>query len=116
MLNIADAGSIGPHALLDVPEKILIFYSSPVHGELWCPDCRDVEQLVRDTFDSPHAPDALIIYVGDKSQWKAEHNPFRKDPWKLRVIPTIVKLDKGKEVGRLVDKEISEGLATFVAG
>jgi hypothetical protein len=37
MLIIADPGSIGPYALLNVPEKFLIFYSSLVNGELWCP-------------------------------------------------------------------------------
>lgn len=36
-VNIADQGSIGPLALLTVPDEFIIFYSSPVHSELWCP-------------------------------------------------------------------------------
>lgn len=31
-------------------------------------DCRDIEQLVKDTFSNPHVPDALIVYVGDRPQ------------------------------------------------
>lgn len=114
-LNIADHGSIGPRALLIVPDKYLIFYSSPVHGELWCPDCRDVESLVEDTFTKEGAPDALIVHVGDRSQWKAESNLYRKEPWYLKSIPTIVKLEDGKEIKRLVDKEITaENLASLL--
>jgi len=46
-------------------------------------------------------------------RWKSPSNPFRKDPWHLVSIPTIVKVEDGKEVGRLVDKEISGNLASF---
>jgi len=113
-LITADAGSIGPHALLDVPEKYLIFYSSLVQGKLWCPDCRDVEQFVRESFTKEGAPDALIVYVGDRPQWKAALNPFRGDPWHLKSIPTIVKVENGKEVGRLVEGEIPEKLESLI--
>ncbi|KXN88834.1 Thioredoxin-like protein Clot [Leucoagaricus sp. SymC.cos] len=92
-LNTADHGSIGPYALLTVPEKYLIFYSSPVHGVMWCPDCLAVDSLVKETFSKETAPDALIVYVGDKPQWRAESNPYRKEPWSLQSIPTIVKLE-----------------------
>jgi hypothetical protein len=48
-LYTADHGSIGAHALLTVPEKYLIFYSSPVHGEMWCPVlCALLHQLFVD--------------------------------------------------------------------
>ena len=57
-------------------------------------------------------------------RWKVESNPYRKNPWRLTNIPTIIKLDnvcslaprvsrcsvyliQGKEVKRLVDREIT---------
>lgn len=89
-LIIADQG---PLALRAAPNRFLVFYSSPVNGELWCPDCRAVEHLVKDTFTGEETPDALIVHVGDRSQWKVESNPYRKNPWHLTNIPTIIKLD-----------------------
>ena len=32
-------------------------------------DCRDVEHLIKDTFTGEEIPDALIVYVGDRSQY-----------------------------------------------
>jgi len=32
-------------------------------------DCRDVEHLIEDTFTGEETPDALIVYVGDRSQY-----------------------------------------------
>ena len=45
-LYIADAGSIGPHALTLVPEEYLVFYASPVHGELWCPVLSKIDRII----------------------------------------------------------------------
>lgn len=65
--------------------KFLIFYSSIVDGQLWCPvsvyktiqvsagakynqkDCRHVEQLVNDKLLSSGL-DAVMIYVGDRHE------------------------------------------------
>ncbi|KIK07244.1 hypothetical protein K443DRAFT_87470 [Laccaria amethystina LaAM-08-1] len=82
--------------------KFLIFYSSIVDGQLWCPDCRHVEQLVNDTLLSSDL-DAVIVYVGDQ-------------PWKVSSVPTIIRLRDGKEEGRLVDQDIKGGLADFIHG
>ncbi|PFH52238.1 hypothetical protein AMATHDRAFT_140416 [Amanita thiersii Skay4041] len=105
--------SIDPVSLKNVPDKFIIFYSSVVGGELWCPDCQDVQDLVKKTFDTPDSPSALIVYVGDRSQWKARSNIYRGDPWKIESIPTIIKLKNGKEEGRLVLQEIQDQLVSF---
>jgi len=85
-LHYAD-DSIDPISLLKVPERFIIFYSSVVDGEMWCPvrpgsglqtrcaltkknllqDSRRVEKIVKDTF-SATGPDGLIVYVGTRSQ------------------------------------------------
>jgi len=106
--------SIDPYTLLKVPERFIIFYASVVDGEMWCPDCRRVESFVKNTF-SETGPDGLVVYVGTRSQWKTPHNAYRQEPLKISNIPTIIKVQNGKEVGRLGDdNEIIKDLVTFV--
>ncbi|KAK0233799.1 hypothetical protein IW262DRAFT_111242 [Armillaria fumosa] len=119
----------------EIKHEYLIFYSSIVDGQLWCPDCRAVDRLLRDTFGSDESPSALIVYVGDRptsvremgmcpcsllimthysDRWKTPANEFRGEPWKIESIPTIIKLKDGAEASRLVDSEISAGLQAFI--
>jgi len=106
--------------LKDGKEKFLVFFSSrrPGSNVPWCPDCQAVEDLIRNTFNSePQAPSAVLIYVGQASEWKTPSNIFRKEPWKVQSIPTIIKLgEDGKEIGRLVDGQnyISDELPSFI--
>lgn len=99
-----------------VPDQFVIFYSSITteDGQMWCADCRAVEDLVRNTF-SDEGPAALVIYVGDRIQWKSPSNIYRQEPWKITNVPTIVRLREGQDVGRLAsDSDIIEGLSEFV--
>lgn len=86
-LYVAD-GSIDPVTLQNVPDEFVIFYSSIIDGQMWCPvscywilialpdrlaflfieDCRVVEKLVKETFPE-QGPGALIVYVGNKQQF-----------------------------------------------
>ncbi|KAI9570331.1 hypothetical protein HD554DRAFT_409028 [Boletus coccyginus] len=107
-----------PASLPGGEERFLVFFSSrlPENNLPWCPDCLAVEDLIKSTF-SERGPSAVLVYVGQRSEWKTPDNIFRKEPWKVRAIPTIVKLDEaGKEVGRLVDGQnlMSEELPLFV--
>ncbi|KAJ7786599.1 hypothetical protein B0H16DRAFT_1491024 [Mycena metata] len=113
-LNVADS-AIKPAAVLDRPEEFVIFYSDVVDGQMWCPDCRVVDEQVKQAFTAPNSPSAVIIYVGNKPDWKSSDNVFRGEPLKITEIPTIVKLKENKEVGRLMDAEIKTGLEKFVA-
>ncbi|KAF7337487.1 Duf953 domain protein [Mycena sanguinolenta] len=114
VLNTTDCPFTEPVAsLLERPEEFLIFYSDIVDGQMWCPDCRAVDDQVRKTFIDTSVT-AVIVYVGNKPDWKAPENVFRGEPFKITSIPTIVKMREGKEVGRLVEKEISSKLAEFV--
>jgi len=91
-----------------VNENFVIFYASrDESGRMWCPDCRDVEDIVERTFAPADAPSGLIIYVGQRPEWKTERNVFRSAPWLIKSIPTIVKLKDGAEVRRLVEGEIN---------
>jgi len=98
-----------------INENFVIFYSSrDESGRMWCPDCRDVEDIIARTFGTTDGPSGLIIYVGLKAEWKAERNIFRSAPWLIQSIPTIVKLKDGAEVGRLVEGEIISNLAALI--
>jgi len=107
--------SIDPITLTRVPDEFIIFYSSIVDGRMWCPDCREVEQLIRNTFTAPNSPSALVVYVGDRNQWKSPSNIYRDQLWNIQSIPTVVRLKDGKEKGRLVLDEIRERLEYFIA-
>ncbi|KAI0275137.1 hypothetical protein BC834DRAFT_851316 [Gloeopeniophorella convolvens] len=99
----------------DIKENFVIFYSSrDENGRMWCPDCRDVEGAVERAFAPVDGPSGLIIYVGQKAEWKTEANAFRAEPWRVESVPTIVKLRDAVEAGRLVDDEIAHGLSGFV--
>ncbi|KAJ7492350.1 hypothetical protein FB451DRAFT_1218029 [Mycena latifolia] len=105
-----------PASLEDRPEEFFIFYSDIVDGQMWCPDCRAVDDVVQKTFAGSESPAAVIVYVGNKPEWKAVDNLFRGEPFNIRSIPTIVRLKEKKEVGRLVEGEINTRLSAFVEG
>ncbi|CAK5280632.1 unnamed protein product [Mycena citricolor] len=128
-LTIVPANT-APAALLDRPEGYLVFYSDVEDGRMWCgastcfpghlgdlmlmrpsmQDCRAVDDVVQKTFSAPDGPSAAIV-------WRAPSNVFRGEPFKLTVVPTIVKIDRQekKEIGRLVDQdEVIPRLESFV--
>ncbi|KAF9270706.1 hypothetical protein L218DRAFT_889388 [Marasmius fiardii PR-910] len=111
-MPLSTTDSTGAELAKLVPsDGYLIFYSSIVNGQLWCPDCRNIETLVKNSFSSPDAPSALIVYVGDRTAWRGNPpNPLRGEPWKVTGVPTIVKLKDGKEKARLVEAEVAPKL------
>lgn len=87
----------------------IIFFSSQRNGRLWCPDCVAVEELVTKTFSSKKSRHAALVYVGQKEEWKAKDNAFRREPWNIMAIPTIIKLgSNGEEIGRLVEGDLTD--------
>ncbi|EAU92534.1 hypothetical protein CC1G_06545 [Coprinopsis cinerea okayama7 len=113
-IYIADP-SIDPVSLQTVPEKYLIFYASVVDGKMWCPDCVDVDPLIQEAFSGEDKPGALLVYVGNRTQWKTPSNIFRQAPWKVTGVPAIVKVKDGHPGERIVEGEITrDRLAEFV--
>jgi len=86
-------------------KSFLIFYSSRDDGDrMWCPDCRDVEELVQKSFNDS-SEKGFVIYVGQRAEWKTPENKYRLSH-NIQSIPTIARLEDGKETGRLVENEI----------
>ncbi|KAL5535681.1 hypothetical protein ACEPAF_3775 [Sanghuangporus sanghuang] len=76
----------------------LVFYSSvdKTSNQMWCPDCRRVEDIVCTAFEPADAPSALIVYVGQRHDWRGNsNNPFRGSPWNVSSVPTILRRDVG---------------------
>ncbi|KAG8888369.1 hypothetical protein FRB98_007764 [Tulasnella sp. 332] len=87
--------------------NVLIFYSSVIDGQLWCPDCRFVESIIKTTFENSADRQGIIVYVGDQATWRNPNNTYRKG-WKISSVPTLIRLNaEGKEESRLVDSEIT---------
>ncbi|WRT69826.1 uncharacterized protein IL334_006817 [Kwoniella shivajii] len=87
------------------PVSYLVFYSDVVDGQMWCPDCRAVEQIVKDLFDASDKPKAIIYWVGDKPEWRTPNNKARVD-WNVQSVPTILRIENGKEIARIVEDDI----------
>ncbi|OXG19425.1 hypothetical protein C366_02271 [Cryptococcus neoformans Tu401-1] len=83
----------------------IVFYSNIVDGQMWCPDCRAVENVVKEAFDAPDKPNAAIFWVGNRQEWRTPNNQARTE-WNVNSVPTILRLENGKETGRLVEDEI----------
>ncbi|WOO79015.1 Thioredoxin domain-containing protein [Vanrija pseudolonga] len=83
-----------------------IFYSSSVGGQLWCPGCRQVESVVKKSFEAAGKPNGTIVYVGNINEWKDKGNKGRTE-YGLTHVPTILRLEGGKETGRLVGGQIA---------
>ncbi|KAF9515857.1 hypothetical protein BS47DRAFT_1341460 [Hydnum rufescens UP504] len=89
------------------PRPYLIFYADIVDGKMWCGYCRDVEELVKAQFTADDSVTGIVLRVGDKATWKNPKHEYR-DPhgYGLTAIPTIVRLEEGKEVARLVEDDV----------
>ncbi|CAK9782977.1 hypothetical protein CC85DRAFT_303269 [Cutaneotrichosporon oleaginosum] len=94
----------------------LLFYSSIVNGQMWCPDCRAVEGIVEDAFEGDDKPKCAIVWV-ERDEWKKPDGAERVQ-WNLRGLPTIIRFEEGAETGRLVEGEMLDGArwSAFLAG
>jgi len=110
-MPLRDATST-PECWEDIEDSYVIFYASRGRdGVMWCPDCRAVEDFVKETFEAEGAPTAEIIYVGQRDEWKTPRNRWRQQPWNIQNIPTIVRV---KDNERLVEGEIEDKLQDFI--
>ncbi|TIB12750.1 hypothetical protein E3P89_01537 [Wallemia ichthyophaga] len=72
---------------IESPSSTYLVFSEP-----WCPDCRNVDDIIKKTFDKESAPLAQIVRVGDIASWKSPTNVFRTQ-WNVQSIPTIIRYD-----------------------
>ncbi|KFA69513.1 hypothetical protein S40285_05684 [Stachybotrys chlorohalonatus IBT 40285] len=100
----------------------IIFTASkdPATGQPWCPDVRAALPHLQAAFTAGDCPQAAIVEVGQKPEWKNPKNAFRTN-WNIDSVPTLARYqgagEHAKETGRLVEGEILDGerLKTFVS-
>ncbi|CAH7683483.1 hypothetical protein BY996DRAFT_6423794 [Phakopsora pachyrhizi] len=85
--------------------KFLIFWSSrdnnDKNGQMWCPDCVEMENsLIKVLEDLPARSTKALsyVYVGQRDEWRSAENPFRKAPWNVERVPTILKIQPGHKI------------------
>ena len=89
----------------------LVFFGSEVAetGESWCPDCVMADPVIRGTLARITARPVHLVEcpVGDRSAYKGQSaHPYRTDARvRLVRIPTLIRFEGGREVGRLTEAE-----------
>lgn len=108
MIDIADTSMADDSQAILSKHPFVIFYSSEVDGKMWCPDCVAVDPLIQEIFSGSETPAALLVYVGDRAQWKSRDNKYRQAPYNVTGVPTIVKTKEGHPTERLVESQIQK--------
>jgi hypothetical protein len=119
----ADLEPVLERAVRERQSALLLFFGSedPQTGASWCPDCVTADPVLRKACRDLRPE--LTLYecpVGARSDWKnrPEH-PYRQHPaLRLARIPTLLRLQDGCEVGRLVEGDCAkpEAVRAFLAG
>ncbi|KAK7415977.1 hypothetical protein QQZ08_012170 [Neonectria magnoliae] len=72
----------------------------------WCPDCQEALPALNNVFGPDSAPTAYIVRVGSFQEWRGpKKNKYRSPPYSIEGVPTVVKIENGKEIARLGDVE-----------
>lgn len=83
----------------------LIFYGSLIDNKSWCPDSVKAKPFIDENIKylNNKRDSLIIVYVGQKPEWKDKSNIFRKDErFKLVGVPTLLQYKTNK---RLVVEE-----------
>ncbi|GFP59832.1 hypothetical protein ACSS6W_005030 [Trichoderma asperelloides] len=88
----------------------VVYFASPENGQSsWCPDCRNALPALQNVFGAESAPSAYVIQAGTRAEWRGNpNNKWRSPPYNVTCLPTIVRVENGKEVARLGDVEGQE--------
>lgn len=83
-----------------------VIYASHVDGQSWCGDCRAAEPIVEKKFGGKYGEKIWVVYAGDKVEWRAPDNPWRKEPFKITHLPTLVKFTPEEKWEKLVETDV----------
>lgn len=103
-------------------DALLLGFGSedPETGQSWCPDCVTADPVLRAA--CARLRPELTLYecpVGLRSAWKnVPDHPYRRHPLlRLARIPTLIRIARGCEIGRLVEADCAkpDAVAAFLA-
>ncbi|QDS72533.1 hypothetical protein FKW77_000319 [Venturia effusa] len=74
--------------------KYLVVYASPrpADGLSWCGDCRRAEPLISEKLVGEREGRVRVVLAGDEGEWRSPTNPYRKSPFLITALPTIIKV------------------------
>ncbi|KAK4701075.1 hypothetical protein P7C70_g5163, partial [Phenoliferia sp. Uapishka_3] len=103
------------------PHFLIFMASYEERGRPWCRDCEAAEGPIMALIPGS---ESSIVFVGDRETWNDPENPWRRAPFNVTKIPTILKLsgdsqnvsEKVANATRIVEADILEGskLRAFV--
>ena len=78
-------------------------------GVSWCPDCEVAKPVVEELWTKIPSSKTVLKFVIDREEWRGnKDHPLRVDKRiKVKSIPTLIAYQKGKEVNRLVEEQLS---------
>ncbi|KAE9967311.1 hypothetical protein EG328_008286 [Venturia inaequalis] len=105
--------------------KFLVVYASPreADGLSWCGDCRRAGPLIEKAFAEKMGLEGRgsvrVVMAGSESEWRTPTNPYRKSPFLLTALPTIIKVTEHADEGNCcvdgqcgIDEEAEETVWT----
>ncbi|KAK2625987.1 hypothetical protein QTJ16_004249 [Diplocarpon rosae] len=97
------------------PSFLVVYASRGADGQSWCGDCRDAEPVVNSKFADGEAV-VKIVYAGQRDEWRSAENPWRRAPFSITNLPTLVKVAGDGRWERLVEADVAnqEKLDAFV--
>ncbi|KAH7050191.1 hypothetical protein B0J12DRAFT_663499 [Macrophomina phaseolina] len=84
----------------------LVVYASHVDGQSWCGDCRAAEPVVEKKFGDKFGERAWVVFAGDKAEWRTPENVWRKKPFEITHLPTLVKVTAEGKWEKLVEGDV----------
>ncbi|GAA5938573.1 uncharacterized protein JCM15063_005359 [Sporobolomyces koalae] len=97
-----------PESTSAAKPHFLVFLSSvdPATGEMWCPDCRNPQQLIEQIVPEQASQ---LVFVGDRTSWKSPDSPWRKAPFHLSAIPTVIKVEQSPNSQDSLESSLKSG-------
>ncbi|KAL1614738.1 hypothetical protein SLS54_009495 [Diplodia seriata] len=73
----------------------------------WCGDCVAAEPLVERKFGDKYGEEKCwVVWVGDKAEWRTPENVWRKAPFEVTHLPTLVKVTPEGKWEKLVEGDV----------
>ncbi|KAB2569383.1 hypothetical protein BFW01_g984 [Lasiodiplodia theobromae] len=81
--------------------------ATPAGGsQSWCGDCIAAEPLVEKKFGGKFGEKCWVVWAGDKAEWRTPDNVWRKAPFSITNLPTLIKVTPEGKWEKLVEGDV----------
>ncbi|PBP15698.1 hypothetical protein BUE80_DR013420 [Diplocarpon rosae] len=88
------------------PSFLVVYASLGADDQSWCGDCRDAEPFVNSKFAESKEV-VKIVYAGQRDEWRSAENQWRRAPFSITNLPTLVKVAGDGKWERLVEADVA---------